>query len=333
MIARAAAVAAALAVLSACTKQDPAPESGDGLPIGFGSATVAGTEAATKAGGVDFGRDFVICGIKTIGSGEQPFVFPGYEVRYHDHSYDYVFGTQSIRYWDTSASSYAFWGYSPKDKAEILISHQTAITSVFTPAQAQEFYYSDVENVLKADYGKQVCMKFGRLGSRVRFGFYETIEGIGISDITFSVSGNFLTTARYTLSAHGVSLSSSAVDHALSASSLPGPLASEKNAMATGRDITAWQPVLPLVDTDITFTIESCTFSQEGSTKTLPLVEPIAIHIPQGYNYWEPNKDYTYVFKISAVNQDFNQIIFGFDGQIIRDWVDNGAETIYDFQP
>lgn len=329
-----AAAAAALAVLSGCSKLDPVPAEGDSLPIGFGSATIAGVEASdTKAGGSDFGRDFVVCGIKTLSPGEQQFVFPGYEVKYHDHSYDYVFGSQSVRYWDPSASSYTFWGFSPKDKAEVLISDETVLTEELTASDAQTFNYSDVKTVLPSDFGNQVCLSFGRLGSRVRFGFYETLDGMGIKDLNYSVSGHFLASACYLLSSQGISLESSTMDQDLTVQPLPGPLQSGRNTLTEGKDVSVWQPVLPLVDTDITVTIESCTFTKDGSDRTLSLVEPIVVKVPQNYCHWDPNKDYTYVFQISSVDEDFNHIIFSFDQQIIRDWIDNGAETIYDFQP
>lgn len=328
-----AAAAVALAMLSGCAKQEPTVAE-EFLPIGFGSATLAGTQTSgTKAGGADFGRDFVVCGIKTLGSGEKQFVFPGYEVRYQNQSYDYISASQTVRYWDALASSYTFWGYSPKEKAEVLLSDEVALTDELTPSGAQNFHYSDVETVQPSDFGKPVCLRFGRLASMVRFGFYETLDGMGIKDLAFSVSGHFLAKASYLLSAQGISLKSSTAAQSLTVNPLPGPLQSGNTPTTEGKDVTAWQPVLPLVDTDLTVTIESCTFTKDGSDRTLQLVNPITVAIPQEYSHWDPNRDYTYIFKISTVDEDFNQIIFSFDHQIIRDWVDNGAETIYDFQP
>ena len=325
-----AATAVALALLSGCTKQNPAPVAGESLPIGFGSATLAGTEAfGTKAGGSDFGQDFVVCGIKTLSPGENQFVFPGYKVKYQDHTYEYISGSQTVRYWDPSASSYTFWGFSPTNKAEVLLSDETALTDEMTPSGAQSFYYADVKTVLPSAFGNQVCMSFGKIGSKVRFGFYETLDGMGIKNLSFSVIGHFLTKARYILSSQGIALESSSMDDKLTVDPLMCTLQSGHGEPT----VTAWQPVLPLVDTDITVTIESCTFTKDGSDKTMPLVNPITVRVPQEYSHWNPNREYTYVFQISSVDEDFNQIIFSFDHQIIQDWVDNGAETIYDFQP
>lgn len=103
MIVKAVATAAAFAVLTCCQKQAEPDKALNA--IGFGSVCAAEPDAAnTKSGVSNFGRDFIVCGIKDL-EGDQYFVFPGYEVRYNNPDYSYEFGAQTIRYWDPAASA------------------------------------------------------------------------------------------------------------------------------------------------------------------------------------------------------------------------------------
>lgn len=330
---KAAAMAAALAASVCCGKQLQQPQLQD-TAIGFGAATAAGSgPAVSKAGESGFGRDFAVCGVKSTSSGKQ-FIFPGYTVRYENQAYNYVFGTQTVRYWDVQASGYSFWGYSPVSKASVIPSYLAAISAEMLPQDAQDFYYSDVNDVAPSAYGKQVKLSFNRLGSRVRFGFYETLAGMGVTELVFSVKGQFNAKARYRLSAQGISLETSVKEQEISVPTLPGPIQSGSSLLTEGRDITAWIPVLPMASTGMSLTIESCIFTLDGDpSQTMHLVNPIEVSIPQEYTNLLPNKDYSFIFQISSVEEDFNHIIFGFQGAIVSDWADNGAEGTYDFIP
>lgn len=333
MIVRAAAAAAALAFLASCGKQNPEPGRERMPAIGFGDASVAEAGAAeTKAGEKSFGRDFVVCAIKDVESGKQ-FVFPGFNVRYQNPGYSYIFGDQTVKYWDTDASGYAFWGFAPAGKADVSLSDMDALSVGLAPGEALQFHYSEVEDVRPSAFGREVQLKFARLGSRVRFGFYETLAKMGVKELEFSVGGNFYGSARYLMSARGLSVHSSTASHSIAVPLLPGPVQADRTQLAEGRDMTSWIPVLPLTDSGLTITIESCVFTQDGSSRTIHLVDPITVPVPQEYCWWGTNRDYTYIFQISSVKEDFDQIIFSFDRQIVRDWEDNGAEGIYDFQP
>lgn len=333
MIVKAAATAAAFAVLTCCQKQAEPERAWSNPAISFGSACAAGADAAiTKAGVSPFGRDFVVCGVKDIDDRHQ-FVFPGYEVRYQNPEYSYEFGSQTVKYWDGSASAYHFWGYAPKTMATVAESEMEAFTSSLSAAQAQTFFYSDVNSVEPQDFGEKVVLSFNRLASRVRFGFYERLEGMGVKDIVFSVSGQFMEKASYRLTAQGIDLNVSTPANSMVVPVLPGPVQTDRSQLLQGRDLTGWIPVLPLIDSELTVTIESCTFTQDGSAKTMELIEPIQVSVPERYRCWDTNMDYTYIFQISNVQEDFNHIIFSFDQAIVLDWVDNGAEGTYDFQP
>lgn len=333
MIVKAAATAAAFAVLTCCQKPAQKEDAWSNPAICFGGSSAAGADAAiTKAGEKSFGRDFVVCGIKNIG-GDRQFVFPGYEVRYQNPGYSYEFGSQTVRYWDTAAPSYRFWGFAPKSMAAVLEDEMDSITSDLTPAQALLFHYSDVETVARQDFGQTVVLHFARLGSRIRFGFYERLEGMGVKDLVFSVSGKFMTKARYRLSSSGLTLVSSTRTNTVTVPELPGPIQTDKALLQKGRDLTDWIPVLPLASSELSITIESCTFTKDGAADTMDLVDPITVDVPERYRYLDPNRDYSFFFQIANVSEDFDHIIFRFDQAIVVDWVDNGAEGIYDFQP
>lgn len=87
-------------------------------PIAFASVA-ADQESMTRADGTPLGKDFVVYGYKKVG-GEEQTVFNGYTVKYqagsantsqdNTHSYYYVYGEQTLKYWDFAAAEYHFWG-------------------------------------------------------------------------------------------------------------------------------------------------------------------------------------------------------------------------------
>lgn len=88
------------------------------FPIAFASVA-ADQESMTRADGPTLGKDFVVYGYKKVG-GEEQTVFNGYTVKYlagsantsqdNTHSYYYVYGEQTLKYWDFAAAEYHFWG-------------------------------------------------------------------------------------------------------------------------------------------------------------------------------------------------------------------------------
>lgn len=113
-------------MLVACTADDELRPT-EQHAIAFTSVT-AEQEAVTRGGEggatravTNLGRDFIVYGYKNVGSGQEQVVFDGYAVKYKEgsantsedntHGYYYVGGSQSIKYWDYSASEYHFFGY------------------------------------------------------------------------------------------------------------------------------------------------------------------------------------------------------------------------------
>ena len=117
-------------MLVACTADDELRPT-EQHAIAFTSVT-AEQEAVTRGGAggatravTNLGRDFIVYGYKNVGGGQEQVVFDGYAVKYKEgsantsedntHGYYYVGGSQTIKYWDYSASEYHFFGYHAID--------------------------------------------------------------------------------------------------------------------------------------------------------------------------------------------------------------------------
>jgi len=110
-------------------------------------------------------------------------------------AYDATPTSQGIKYWDYSAAQgYTFYAFSSSDitypKASADRVQVTKVTSdesslynkgyqvtIKLNANLNNLYFSDRVPVAKDDYDKTVEFTFRNIGSKVRFGFYETIPG------------------------------------------------------------------------------------------------------------------------------------------------------------
>ncbi|MBP5196115.1 MAG: hypothetical protein J6035_01745 [Bacteroidaceae bacterium] len=119
------------------------------------------------------------------------------------------YSSQTIKYWDYSAEQYDFFGFSTgnqhavKDKAiadvgndEVNITAMSYGTSLATSGVAYTFgvptvnalkqiYITDITEVTKTNYGKEVQLTFKNLGSKVRVALYETVPGYSVKDVNF----------------------------------------------------------------------------------------------------------------------------------------------------
>ena len=111
------------------------------------------------------------------------------------------YSSQTIKFWDYSQTQYDFLAFSTgtwkalstttpnADNSEIgvtaIASGATLGTNAYTfylpstDALAQT-YITDIVNVPKANYGKEVTLQFKNLGSKVRLALYETVPGYSI---------------------------------------------------------------------------------------------------------------------------------------------------------
>ena len=128
---------------------------------------------------------------------------------------------QTIKYWDWSQDYYNFAAFSI-GKGNTLVekpapnTSDNDITDVVDPEtntvfattfnydnvkgwpyflrgskdDLAECYISDMTTVSRADYGKEVVLKFRSLAAKVRVAFYETIPGYSIKDVMFYESTN-----------------------------------------------------------------------------------------------------------------------------------------------
>jgi len=137
---------------------------------------------------------------------------------------------QTIKYWDYSTTQYDFFAFSTgtyKAGADGNESTKTigvtamkygADLNVETPpvptaytfdipsvTALENAYITDITEVMKASYGKDVTLKFKNLGSKVRVALYETVPGYAVKNVVFyTVDGT--TTFSDTKSSEGAVL-------------------------------------------------------------------------------------------------------------------------------
>ena len=113
---------------------------------------------------------------------------------------------QTIKYWDYSTAQYDFLAFSTGTFAAVsgsstasnnigvtamkygadLASSAVAYTfDIPSVAALKQTYISDITEVEKANYGKEVTLKFKNLGSKVRLALYETVPGYAVKDVNF----------------------------------------------------------------------------------------------------------------------------------------------------
>lgn len=115
-------------------------------------------------------------------------------------------GAQTIKFWDYSVPQYDFLAFSTgtykagttgnestktigvtamkygADLAGGTVAYTFDVPSVLALKNA---FISDINEVPKTSYGKEVTMKFKNLGSKVRIALYETIPGYSVRDVKF----------------------------------------------------------------------------------------------------------------------------------------------------
>ena len=112
---------------------------------------------------------------------------------------------QTIKYWDYSAAQYDFLAFSTgsykavsgssgdadeigvtKMKYGTALAGATAYTFDIPSVNAlKNTFITDITEVPKANYGKEVTLKFKNLGSKVRMALYETVPGYSVKNVSF----------------------------------------------------------------------------------------------------------------------------------------------------
>ena len=111
---------------------------------------------------------------------------------------------QSIKYWDYNTAQYDFIAWST-GKREAVTGTPTSGTSVkvtrintgstlagdgftltaLSAADLKECYYTDINTVLKVNYGTPVTLTFRNMAAKVRVALYETVPGYSVKEVKF----------------------------------------------------------------------------------------------------------------------------------------------------
>lgn len=124
-------------------------------------------------------------------------------------AYDATPTSQGVKFWDYSATNgHTFYAFSstdisyPKNETndKVLVSKVTTdenslynkgySVTVKNGANLQNLYFSDRVPVDKTGYDKTVSFTFRNIGTKVRFGFYETIPGYSVTIDRFYIDGD-----------------------------------------------------------------------------------------------------------------------------------------------
>lgn len=332
----------------------------------------ANTTRAEQIGGTaaqTLNKVFYVYGTKTLrGQSEPVVVFNNYKVSYLDdpkspsntNGWEYVgqsyqnkeganvtpnytqnqSGTpsQSIKYWDYSASSYNFYAFSakPTDISNDYIQVKK-ITSggneyevtVKQDASVSDLYFADKVEISKPtnstatvsnQYGGFVTLAFCNVGSKIRMGFYETIPGYSVKIDALTIAcpnstpksdGSSKLTVKYDSDTEGNTLNQpviTTVDFDSQTSLALGDNATTVTKIGNDYTNLTWTktddnytPVWPqsaLTSGICKVTVDYTLTSTDGSGETIKVTGATA-EVPTECIKWQSNYAYTYVFKIS----------------------------------
>lgn len=371
-----------LLALVGCSKDDD-DTSDTRMPISFSGL---GSEEITRAGEVSLSEyitDFTVYGINGMVNDAESFsqksvVFPDYQVWYTANSanttssnssnWEYV-GTnknsveQTIKYWDEKTYCHYFWAVGDASKAikerktdnGLVTKLSVDVNNVDVKDRKKSLYYSDPKCVGNADYNKPVQLTFHDFASKIRVGFYESVEQpsqtensgklykvtglqfFGINDGSFSddasenvcLKGDFVEegtvdiTYDYSNMVANASVTPNINKVKCSFGTLNGvsettPLTtSSANALFATNGGEQYTYVIPYNNTK-GLTIK-CNVKVESDSDWQPLYATV----PANYTNWQPNHSYTYIFKIVSAK---DQTIIMLDDVLIKNWLKGGSQ-------
>lgn len=183
-----------------------------------------GTEAATSPSPtLVFDNYLVHYGVNTAGttaSNTANWEYVGITPDGTNYAKLSALNSQTIKYWDYSAAQYDFLAFSTGNHKALVtttpaageigvtaMSYGTALASsgvaysFYLPDEdaLSQAYISDITEVLPANYGKEVTLRFKSLGSKIRVALYETIPGYSVKNVQFyTVDGEDFSGAKGT---------------------------------------------------------------------------------------------------------------------------------------
>ncbi len=293
-------------------------------------ANLTGQDAATK-----LNNKFFVYGIKSTSTAA---VFPSYEVDYtngttstsNTKGWDYVKGSQTIKYWDYSAANYKFaaWSKASGNATITVTDIDNLVLKGTTIADIAGVYFADQKTVDKADFNKVVELTFRNASAKVRLGIYETIPGYTVTKLTFRsqatspaftntdtnaklegsfnapITGEQTVNVTFDTSTHAAKFdfTSTAVhfyDFGAFNSSTAIGTTNTAPTWAHGDLANKYQYVLPNEDNVAAMTLYlDYTLTAENGTDVIN-VKGAKATVPADYMTWHPNYAYTYLFKIT----------------------------------
>lgn len=257
--------------------------------------------------------------------------------------------TQTIKYWDYSASSYRFMAYAYNDKTTKVTASTDAnlskttfsipyvfsndATSTTTP-YISELWVSNNQSTNLHKYGEQVKLTFAPLIAKVRFKFkYADGQKPKIEDISFKDSrwnknadGSFNWTAQnepqtpregnivisYSLSEAKTTVSKPWGDGKTGPLELTIPYEEETDPIHQTDTYQKWYYMPPMDIADYKQGSYTITAKVNGN--------PVSATVGSEYTQWEAGCQYTYTFKISETNTSIS-----FAEVQVEKWVENGV--------
>lgn len=260
--------------------------------------------------------------------------------------------TQTIKYWDYSASSYRFMAYASKDANDATVTvtsstDATQGTTVFkipyafsndatstTTPYISELWASNNQSTGQNKYGDQVKLTFAPLIAKVRFKFkYAEGQEPQITDISFKDSrwqkdatGKLQwTTAKeditpiegtivisYPLSETNTQVLKSWENTKAGLLELTIPYEEEKDAIHQTETYQKWYYMPPMDIAKYTQGTYIITAKVNGN--------PVSATVDSEYTQWKAGCQYTYTFKISETNTSIS-----FAEVQVEQWRENGV--------
>lgn len=256
--------------------------------------------------------------------------------------------TQTIKYWDYSASSYRFMAYAYNDETkEVTASTDTHLskttfsipyafskdaTSTTTP-YISELWVSNNQSTGQNKYGEQVKLTFAPLIAKVRFKFkYADGQKPEITEISFKDSrwqkdatGKLQWTANdtktpiegtivisYPLSETNTTVSKTWEKNIVGPLELTIPYEEENDPIHQTSTYQKWYYMPPM---------DIAKYKQGSYTITAKVNgNPVSATVGNEYTKWEAGCQYTYTFKISETNTSIS-----FAEVQVEKWVENGV--------
>lgn len=255
--------------------------------------------------------------------------------------------TQTIKYWDYSASSYRFMAYAYNDETkEVTASTDTHLskttfsipyafskdaTSTTTP-YISELWVSNNQSTGQNKYGEQVKLTFAPLIAKVRFKFkYADGQKPEITEISFKDSrwqkdatGKLQWTANdtktpiegtivisYPLSETNTTVSKTWEKNIVGPLELTIPYEEENDAIHQTDTYQKWYYMPPMDIAGYTQGSYTITAKVNGN--------PVSATVGSEYTQWQAGYQYTYTFKISETNTSIS-----FAEVQVEQWKENG---------